>query len=270
MMKQFDQRVVNQLDDPYTNKMISIDKSYKAIIVDDDPQNILMLEHIVNEFFNAEFELLKSFENSLEALKFINSEHLDVVFLDIEMPELNGFDLIKAISSQSDVKIILVSSFDQYALKAFKHSVFDFLKKPVTIGDLRECINRLNRSRSTNAIPDTDFYNNILVVNRQDKSIFLDISNILRMEASGSYTDIFLEDGSKVNSTKKINYYESLLAKQPFYKLHRSHLINLNKIREIVKNEGDGMVVMQDGSKIEISRAKKDEFLRMFIKDRKM
>lgn len=66
-----------------------------------------------------------------------------------------------------------------------------------------------------------------------------------------------------------MNYYETALAKHPFYKLHRSHFVNLNKIREIIKNEGDGMVVMQDGSRIEISRAKKDEFLRTVIKERK-
>ena len=90
------------------------------------------------------------------------------------------------------------------------------------------------------------------------------------MEAAGSYTDIYLEDGSKINSTKKMNYYETILSKHPFCKLHRSHFVNLNKIREIIKNEGDGMVVMQDGSKIEISRAKKDEFLRSIIKDKKL
>jgi two-component system LytT family response regulator len=90
------------------------------------------------------------------------------------------------------------------------------------------------------------------------------------MEAAGSYTDIYLEDGTKINSTKKMNYYETILSKHPFYKLHRSHFVNLNKIREIIKNEGDGMVVMQDGSRIEISRAKKDEFLRSIIKDKKL
>jgi two-component system LytT family response regulator len=227
-----------------------------------------MLEHLLKEFFQPDIEVQKTFESALDALKYINSESIDLIFLDIEMPELNGFDLIKAISGQSDARIIIVSSHDQYALKAFKHSVFDFLKKPVGINDIRECLNKLNKQRVVANSNEPGIYDNILVVNRQDKII--DINQILRMEASGSYTDIYLEDGTKVNSTKKMNYYETALAKHPFYKLHRSHFVNLNKIREIIKNEGDGMVVMQDGSRIEISRAKKDEFLRTVIKERKL
>lgn len=250
--------------------MTQSEQPYRSIIVDDEPQNILMLEHLLKEFFQADIEVQKTFESALDALKYINSESIDLIFLDIEMPDLNGFDLIKAISGQSDARIIIVSSYDQYALKAFKHSVFDFLKKPVGLNDIRECLNKLNKQRVVSNSNEPGIYDNILVVNRQDKTIFIDINQILRMEASGSYTDIFLEDGTKVNSTKKMNYYETALAKHPFYKLHRSHFVNLNKIREIIKNEGDGMVVMQDGSRIEISRAKKDEFLRTVIKERKL
>jgi two-component system LytT family response regulator len=141
----------------------------------------------------------------------------------------------------------------------------------VSITDIRECLNKLEKQGGiSNHSNENEISDNILVVNRQDKTIFIDIQQILRMEAAGSYTDIYLEDGTKINSTKKMNYYETILAKHPFYKLHRSHFVNLNKIREIIKNEGDGMVVMQDGSRIEISRAKKDEFLRSIIKDKKL
>ena len=247
---------------------MSTDYKKKCIIVDDDPQNIAILEHICNEFFSNEIEIINTFSIATEALKFINSEKIDIIFLDIEMPVLSGFELISAIPEQSKAKIIIVSAHDQYALKAFRHSVFDFLKKPVSIADIRECLNKIEKQTRSNNYQEIS--DNILVVNRQDKTIFIDITQILRMEAAGSYTDIYLEDGTKINSTKKMNYYETILSKHPFYKLHRSHFVNLNKIREIIKNEGDGMVVMQDGSKIEISRAKKDEFLRSIIKDKKL
>ncbi len=250
---------------------MSTDYKKKCIIVDDDPQNIAILEHICNEFFSNEIEIINTFSIATEALKFINSEKIDIIFLDIEMPVLSGFELISAIPEQSKAKIIIVSAHDQYALKAFRHSVFDFLKKPVSIADIRECLNKIEKQTSSNShFNEHEISDNILVVNRQDKTIFIDITQILRMEAAGSYTDIYLEDGTKINSTKKMNYYETILSKHPFYKLHRSHFVNLNKIREIIKNEGDGMVVMQDGSKIEISRAKKDEFLRSIIKDKKL
>ena len=251
--------------------MSSTDNKYKCIIVDDEPQNVAVFEHLCNEFFSNDLEIINTFRIATEALKYINSEKIDIIFLDIEMPELSGFELIRAISDQSKAKIIIVSAHDEYALKAFRHSVFDFLKKPVSITDIRECLNKLEKQGGiSNHSNENEISDNILVVNRQDKTIFIDIQQILRMEAAGSYTDIYLEDGTKINSTKKMNYYETILAKHPFYKLHRSHFVNLNKIREIIKNEGDGMVVMQDGSRIEISRAKKDEFLRSIIKDKKL
>jgi two-component system LytT family response regulator len=247
---------------------MSTDYKKKCIIVDDDLQNIAILEHICNEFFSHEIEIINTFSIATEALKFINSEKIDIIFLDIEMPVLSGFELMSAIPDQSKAKIVIVSAHEKYALKAFRYPVFDFLKKPVSITDIRECLNKIEKQTSSNN--HHEISDNILVVNRQDKTIFIDITQILRMEAAGSYTDIYLEDGTKINSTKKMNYYETVLSKHPFYKLHRSHFVNLNKIREIIKNEGDGMVVMQDGSKIEISRAKKDEFLRSIIKDKKL
>ena len=247
---------------------MSTDYKKKCIIVDDDLQNIAILEHICNEFFSNEIEIINTFSIATEALKFINSEKIDIIFLDIEMPVLSGFELISAIPDQSKAKIIIVSAHEKYALKAFRYPVFDFLKKPVSIADIRECLKKIEKQTSSNN--HHEISDNILFVNRQDKTIFIDITQILRMEAAGSYTDIYLEDGTKINSTKKMNYYETILSKHPFYKLHRSHFVNLNKIREIIKNEGDGMVVMQDGSKIEISRAKKDEFLRSIIKDKKL
>lgn len=246
--------------------MHTAETPYTCIIVDDEPLNIELLKHTLSEFYGSSFNICGTFESATDALKFINSNNLDLIFLDIEMPELSGFDLIQAISETSEAKIIVVSGYDKYALKSFRYSVFDFLKKPVSISDIGDCLKKLAKQKK-NSPGETGVNDHILVVNRQDKTIFLDIRQILRIEAAGSYSDIYMEDGSKINSTKKINFYEQALARFPFYKLHRSHLVNLNKIKEILKNNGDGMVVMLDGSRIEISRAKKDEFLRLILKE---
>lgn len=243
---------------------------YRSVIVDDDPQNILLLEHILSTYFGNDFSISGTFTDAPVALKFINDQPIDVVFLDVEMPELNGFELIEASKDLYSVKIILVTSHDHYALKAFKHSVFDYLVKPVSIKDMSDCLKKLNKDRQKQSENEVQTMDNILLVNRQDKTIFLDIHQISRLEAAGSYTDIYLSDGSKISSTKKINHFEAILNQFPFYKLHRSHLVNLNKIKEILKYEGDGLVVMQDGSKIEISRAKKDEFLRAIMREKKV
>ncbi len=103
---------------------------------------------------------------------------------------------------------------------------------------------------------------NLLIINRHDKALFLDIHEILRFEANGSYTDIFLEKGQKISSTKNITFYHNMLEQSRFYKVHRSHLINLNKVKELVKYDGEGVIVMSDNSKIIISKNKKNEFLR--------
>ena len=129
---------------------MSTDYKKKCIIVDDDPQNIAILEHICNEFFSNEIEIINTFSIATEALKFINSEKIDIIFLDIEMPVLNGFELISAIPEQSKAKIVIVSAHEKYALKAFRYPVFDFLKKPVSITDIRECLNKIEKQTSSN------------------------------------------------------------------------------------------------------------------------
>jgi len=103
---------------------------------------------------------------------------------------------------------------------------------------------------------------NILIINRHDKALFLDVTDILRFEANGSYTDIFMEKGLKISSTKNITFYFNMLVQSRFYRVHRSHLINLNKVKELIKYDGEGVIVMSDNSKIIISKNKKNEFLR--------
>lgn len=235
----------------------------KAIILDDDSQSTKFISNLCKEYFSDDIEIKATFNHPQEALKEFNERIADMIFLDIEMPGFDGFEFIASLPQGTKSKIVVISSFDKYALRAIKNSVFDYLPKPISIKDMRTCINRFNKLRLEQMNPEEEtLKDNLLIINRHDKAVFIEVNDILRFEANGSYTEIFMENGGRINSTKNIMYYEGLLERHNFYKVHRSHLINLNKVKELIKYDGDGVIIMQDNSKIGISRAKKNEFLR--------
>lgn len=234
----------------------------KAIIIDDDIKTLNFLNRLCENYFPEDFQILGCYDNPTLALQAIPDMSLDLIFLDIEMPEMDGFDFIKALSDEHKAKIVIISSHTSYAVKAFKFEAFDYLPKPIAIQDLRNIISRFYKINQVANVFNEDYSkSDMLIINRQDKAVFVELKEIVRLEANGSYTDIFLDNGSKLSSTKNIMYYETKL-KRPFYKVHRSHLVNLNKIKELQKNDGDGIIIMQDNSKINISRSKKNEFLK--------
>lgn len=239
----------------------------KVIIIDDQLESINYLINLLEIYFIDEIEILKSYTSTNDALKEISKLNPDVIFLDIEMPEMDGFEFKSLLPNDINSKVIIVTGQENYALKAIKSSVFDYILKPLTISDLRNCINKIKLSMSKSAAQsELDSINNIIVVNRQDKTLFIEIDKINRIEASGSYTNIYFDE-NKISSTKNLNFYESILPNNKFFRAHRSYLININFVKEVLKNEGEGVLVLKDNTKIELSRAKKDDFLRLFIKN---
>ena len=235
----------------------------KAILIDDDIKSIKFFSRLCEIYFPEDIHLVASYDNPIQALEEMGDYSIDIIFLDVEMPKMDGFDFISALSSENKAKVVLVSSHSDYALKAFRFEVFDYLSKPVSIIELRNCINRYDKSMHVPNVFNEDYLKDeLLIINRQDKAVFVVVNDIIRIEANGSYTDIFMENGIRMSSTKNIMYYEERLNNHRFYKVHRSHLVNLSKIKELIKNDGDGIIVMQDNSKITISRSKKNEFLR--------
>lgn len=240
----------------------------KSIIVDDSPLAIESIKNMVDSFFSDEIEILQTFNQGTEALKVIHQLQPDIVFLDVEMPGMNGFEIKNLIPPSLNTKIVIISGEDSYALKAIKNTVFDFLVKPIVLSDFRECLNKLKTTIEKEQFVKNQIDNNVLIINRQDKTIFITIQSITHIEASGPYSIIHY-DGKKISSSKNFKHYETLLDESIFYKVHRSCLINLNKIKEIQKFEGDGAVVLTDGSKIELSKPKKDELLKTILKNHK-
>lgn len=245
---------------------------FKAIIIDDEQHCIDTLSWQLEKYC-PEIELQQSFSASLKGLEYLNSNSVDVVFLDIEMPELNGFDLLKAVN-QVNFQVIFTTAYDEFALKAFKASAVDYLLKPIDKSDLQAAVQKLNKAGDSSAYLqqiETLFTN----LNNQQQGNgkialptleglhFVNSSEILYCTSDSNYTNIFLQDGQKLLVSKTLKEIEAMLGGFGFLRIHHSHMINLNKISKYLKGDG-GYVVMDDGKSLSVSRARKEAFLQYF------
>lgn len=243
--------------------MTKLNRKLKAIILDDDQRSNDLLTHICHTYFATSIELMGVFNSPRRSVRESSEHDIDIVFIDVSLPGFDGFEFMDSQPFGSKAKFVIICRDQRHMLKAIKSEVFDYLPKPIRLKDVRVCLKRLINLHVIRLNSQEDaMRDNILIINRHDKALFLDITDILRFEANGSYTDIFLEKGQKISSTKNITFYHNMLEQNRFYKVHRSHLINLNKVKELIKYDGEGVIVMSDNSKIIISKNKKNEFLR--------
>ncbi|MDP2175825.1 MAG: LytTR family DNA-binding domain-containing protein [Bacteroidota bacterium] len=240
-----------------------------AIIIDDSISILETLNLMLNDYFKNEIDVLGSFLTAEEGLKFTIENEPDVIFLDIEMNNINGFEFIQLLPSTIHSKIVIISGFEKYAIDAIKLSVFDYLVKPISLIELKNTIEKITKSFQISYHKFIELNNNVLIINRQDKAIFIDLNKISKVEADGSCTNLYYDD-KKLSSTKSFKHYDAILPKESFIKIHRSYLVNINFIEEIIKQDGVGYLVLVDGSRIEMSKSKKDELmnrLMTFIKN---
>jgi two-component system LytT family response regulator len=195
------------------------------------------------------------------------------VFLDIEMPFGNAFDLLDKLTPVN-FQVIFVTAFDNYALKAFRYYALDYLLKPVDIEELKTAVKKAGeRVREKNMSQKLDVFLQTLKPAKSnlqkiglptnDGLIFTNIEDIVRCEASGSYTIIYLQDKQKFVVSKSLKEYEDLLPEDIFCRVHHSHIVNLTYVKKYFKGRG-GYIEMSDGSSIEVATRKRDEFLAKF------
>lgn len=200
------------------------------------------------------------------AVKLIREKNPQLIFMDVEMGDGSGFDLLRQFQP-IPFKIIVVTAHLQYAIKAIKFAAVDYLLKPVDVEDLIEAVKKISEE---NVLDISSNYsvlqNNLeqgsvfkLAITVKDGLIYLDPEEIIRLEADGAYTNIFTATEQYV-ATKNIKEYEVLLGDESFFRAHNSHLINLKHVKKFIR--GDGFfVLLSDGSKVEISRRRKEDFL---------
>jgi len=245
-------------------------ESLRAILVDDELSSLQNLQSKLVEFC-PDVEVVATAQKPEDAILFIRQHKPDVIFLDIEMPRMNGFRMLDELG-ELDFEIIFTTAYNHYAVDAIRISAFDYLMKPVAIKELQNALERLAKYRQTHTRDKLDVLRQSLSPNKsQEEKIaiptnegleFIPIKNILHIESSSNYSRIFLTDGKNILVTKLLKDFEDILEPYNFFRVHNSHLINLAYIKKYIRGEG-GQVEMQNGDVIDVARRKKEEFIRL-------
>ncbi|HEY4336282.1 MAG TPA: LytTR family DNA-binding domain-containing protein [Puia sp.] len=246
----------------------------KTILVDDEVDSVRILQRLL-ETYCPKVSIVGAAGGVESALELIHETRPDLVLLDIEMSQGNAFDLLNQLLPLT-FQVIFVTAFDNYAIRAFKYSAVDYLLKPVDIDDLRDAIARVKEEPETKDLAEQMkiLLNNVgmLHLAQQKMAIptvtglnFVPVQDILRFEAKGNYTIIYLATGDTVMATRTIREYEEVLPENIFCRIHSSHIINLTRIEKYQKGRG-GSVLMEDGTAIEVAARRREEFLRRLLK----
>jgi two-component system LytT family response regulator len=241
----------------------------KAVIVDDEEAGVESLKLLLKKYCPS-VEVVAAANSVSDAQDKLSATTPDVIFLDIAMPFANGFELLKRVKNKN-FSVVFTTAYNEYALKAIKHNALDYLLKPIDSDELIEAVKKCEEKKNSGT-PDIKKIENLMSALAQsqkaqklpvptlDEIQYIDIDKIMRMEADSNYTHIYLADKQKLTSSKTMKDYEQMLAGHKFFRVHKTHIINLSYVRKYIKGEG-GYVVMADGASVEVSRQKKAELL---------
>ena len=242
----------------------------KAILIDDEKFCVEVLEELIREHCRM-LEVVSTCSSGEEGISAIQQYQPDLIFLDIEMPRMSGFDMLeKLLPFHFDV--ILTTAYDQYAIRAIKYTALDYLLKPIDSEDLKMAVDKYihprtqhNYSAQLELLKDNmkqlhqpQFQR--IAIPTIEGLILLPVNDILFCEANSSYTILHLNKSEKIVSAKTLKEYEEILAPHGFFRVHHSHLVNLNHVQKYVRGDG-GYVIMSNQSTIGVSRNKKESFL---------
>lgn len=241
----------------------------EAVIVDDEIKALQSLSWELTNF-SDEIHVEASFTDPFEALTYLEHNTPDCLFLDIEMPTMDGFQFIQKLKNK-DFPVVITTAYNQYAIKALKNEAIDYLLKPIDTDDLKDTITKIKKFNARHYTADklekillnfnTNSIHRKITFNTDGKLIFLEANDILYVESDGNYSTVYLTDGQKIVLTRKLKEVHELLPSETFFRIHNSYVINLTKIKEFLKT--DGYVVLSSNHKIPVSRQKKSGFLDM-------
>jgi two-component system, LytTR family, response regulator len=246
----------------------------RTVLVDDELDSIRVLQKLLEEYC-PQVEVVGTAEGVETARTVIRTTQPDLLFLDIEMTQGNAFDLLHQLRPLM-FPVIFVTAFDDYAIRAFKYSAVDYLLKPVDIDELVNAVRRVvDKSHQRDIIKQMQVFldsmgtfgqaQQKMAVPTIEGLIFINLRDVVRLEAKSSYTQINLENGDTVMATRTIKEYEDILPEGLFCRIHNSHIINLQKIEKYHKGRG-GYVILEDGSEIEVATRRRQEFMRRLLK----
>lgn len=243
----------------------------KIMIIDDEKHCITTLQHLLKDYTN-EIEIVAVTQQSSHAKALIEEHQPNLVFLDIEMPIMNGLELLEQFTSLP-FETIFTTAYDQYAIKALRLSALDYLLKPI---DKKELRNAIEKYKSQELVTTTEQVQQVkkitqhkimdtLALSTMEGLLFIKMKDIMYMEATSSYTNIFMNNGIKYLASKTLVTFEEVIDESMFFRAHKSYIINLKSIKQYIRGEG-GEIIMENGTSISLSRNKKQQFLEMFMK----
>ncbi len=241
----------------------------RTIIIDDEKLAIESLKWEI-ENFCKEIEVVETFSNPVKAIEGINSLQPDLVFLDIEMPELDGFQLLEKLEYRN-FDLIITTAYNQYAIQAFKANAIDYLLKPIDPDELIEAIQKVKNRKGTgeelfniqrildNFINKKKDYKKI-PLSLSNKIMLIEPENIIYCKSEGSYTQVYLKDKQKVLVSKSIKQIERLCPSDLFLRVHKSYIVNIKEVVEYIR-QGGGELILSSGMVVPVSRTHKNEVL---------
>jgi len=243
-----------------------------AIIVDDEQHCIDRLTNLLQQYHAGTVQLLASASSVKEGIKLIREHQPDMIFLDVQIHDRTGFDLLRECGAVN-FKVIFTTAYDKFAIQAIKFSAIGYLLKPIDEDDLQEALDKLKDiSVENTGLMAAVIENNLQPASKKKKLtipsgnelLFVNIDEIIRCHSDINYTTIFKTDNQKIVVAKTLKEFEELLSDHNFFRVHNSELINLGYIKSYNKGKG-GSVLLTDGTELEVSTRRKDDFLKKMM-----
>jgi len=245
----------------------------KAILIDDEKHCNQTLEIELSRHC-PDVKVIASCTSGEEGLVAINNLNPDLVFLDIEMPWMNGFEVLQKIDTL-EFDVIFITAYDSYAIKAFRYSAIDYLLKPIQNELLKDAIDKV-KLKNDHSLPykqletllhnmNNNSENNKVVFSTGEGLEIVELRNIIRCKSDNNYTYVFLSNGESIFLSKTLKDVESMIQSSMFVRVHQSHLININYVKRFVKSDG-GYLLLKDGKEVNVSKSKRNQLLQQISK----
>ena len=251
------------------------DQKITAVIVDDEKHAVATLNWKLERFCPA-IEVVRQFTDPNQALEYLRENQPGLLFLDIEMPRLNGFEILEELGEDLVMDVIFTTAYDEFGIRAIKVSALDYLLKPIQVQELKQAVEKFKQRHLSKSTREEQFkvlFSNMrepapattgkIALATKEAIEFVAPEDILYCTSESNYTFVFLADGRKKLISRTLKDFEELLQGHNFFRVHHSHLVNLKQIKKFIRS-GGGYLLMTDDTKLSVSRSKKDDLLQLF------
>jgi two-component system, LytTR family, response regulator len=246
-----------------------------SFIVDDDADSRIIIRDFIDTNI-PEIVITGEAGSVDESIRFIKKQKPDLLLLDISLPDGTAFDLLRQLPERN-FEVIFITAYDKFAIEAFKFSAIDYLLKPVAFPEFKEALGRVRTRINekyfnthwialTHNLQSKDLYEKRLAVATAGGYIFIEVSEIVRLESHSNYTHFYFKNDKKLIASQTLGYYEGLLSAEKFCRIHHSHIVNIHFIDRYIKEGAGGTVIMKDGLELYVSQRRKEFFLQQLIK----